>query len=342
MPASYDELKPYKRHLLIYELLKRRGPMSITEVYDALRSRGYKVTRKTVERDLKERMANDESFGLSSTEGERPERFFITEGHELSHLIPLTSENIQVLALALNSLRKVAAKEFERYVDDLELAVRKRIPKDLERVLFVSEEQHIIQYGLSGRSRTLPVKETGAVLRALREGKSIECFYQSKNSPERRQDRRRFGPVAIELFGGAFYLLVKDLDDREAPLKRLKLSRISQVDLIDQKFTRPSKKEIAEYLHSFGGFGGAKNPAIKIRLKGDRALAMMFEDREFSPEQKVSQRADGSWEITLKMADSLPLARMLAGYGGNIYSIEPVSLRKQVMKIWQEGLARVG
>lgn len=315
--------------------------MTVTEVYQALKERGHKLIRKTIERDLKESMANESDFGLSSTDGERPERFYIMEGHSTRHQVILSEENIQVLALALNSLKKTAAIGFEQFIDEVEIAVRARIPKVLARALFVSHQQQIIQYGQGGRAKKLTVRELTEVFRALRENRAMSCRYDSRNSPSRKHEVRRFAPIAIELFGGIFYLLTFDLDEPSKTVKRLKLSRVHDIKLLEEKTKASSKTQIETYLHNYGALGGPAHPPIQVQLTGDVTLGEMFEDREFSPNQIVKPLNQGTWEITLTTADSLPLARLLAGYGGNILTIQPTSLRKQVKKLWEEGLRKV-
>jgi predicted DNA-binding transcriptional regulator YafY len=67
---------------------------------------------------------------------------------------------------------------------------------------------------------------------------------------------------------------------------------------------------------------------VKIRFSPDQAP--YIEERTWHPSQKIEKRADGSIDLTMRVANLWEIKRWLVGYGADAQVLEPEDLRKDI------------
>lgn len=310
--------------------------LSVSELAERINeAKGWHWTRKTYERDVQ---ALSRDHGIMET-GSTPQRFALSKDYAPHFDARFSEPHVQTLVIALGVLKKIAPDQFGAMVDEAETTLLEALGPTLSAELARLREFHVAEYPASGKASMKIGDDLTSMLLAIRKGRVFTCVYNSPYHDKVRLYRRRsFGPIALEMFGGAPYVLVQDMDADNKPIKRLKLSRIGDVEVLGIAYERPKRSALKEWKDAFAGFGGASNPPVRVVVRGTEIIGTFFEENEIHPSQKLVQEDDELWRLELKMPISFPLVRLLVGFGGNILSIHPLALRKQVTELWRAGL----
>lgn len=341
MPRKNSDLSTQTRRNLIKRILKQapEDGYSVTEIYEIFtKEPDQQTSRKTVERDI-EYLSQDHGVYVINEEAST-KHYAISEDYAENLEITVSEEHLQIINLALGLLSKLGPASLSRIAADTENALVETLPTELKNDFENFKTLQSIQSSLAGKAILENDKDLGTVLLALRKGRMIEGDYFSKHRGV--TERRELGPIFIELFGGAPYLLAEDPDDKENPIKRFKLSRLSDTKILSTRYTPPEKEECEHYLNSFAGVGGEKNEITKIQITGNRKLAEHFEEFELHPSQSVTKLSEEEYLLEFEMPLSYPFFRYMAGFGGYISHIEPIEAMRQIRAIWRKGAESMG
>lgn len=341
MPKKYSDISAQARRNLIKRIIKQapHGGFTITEIFDIFsKEHGHDASRKTIERDI-EYLAQDQGVYLTNEE-EATKRYAISPDYAEQIEITISEEHLQILNLALGLLGKLGPQALSRIVSETENALVETLPEDQKQDFENFKTLQAIQSSTAGKAILKEGEDLKNVLLALRKGKMIKGQYFSKHRGV--IEERDLGPIFIELFGGSPYLLAEDIHDEENPIKRFKLSRLSEVSIEKVPYTPPDKSECERFLNSFAGVGGNEMAIEHIQIWGSPKMAEHFEEIELHPSQKLSKVSEEEHLLEFKMPLSYHLVRYFAGFGGEIHQIEPSELYFKVRKIWMKGVEVFG
>ncbi|ATH07088.1 hypothetical protein BIY24_03790 [Halobacteriovorax marinus] len=334
-----DKITKQRRQELIFQILKGKtinDGLTANEVHKRLINEGLTIDLRTVRRDL---IALTSSHGLCSDQL-RPERYYPSSDYQLKYELHLNENTLQVLLIALNSLKFTSHDYFKNFATETETTIFNSLDSRITESLRQSKEKYFFDYSTAGKPASTNTKDFGKIMIAIRENKVITCNNESPyKSKEYNKRRRHFAPYLFILTSGTPYIIVQDQEDMK--FKKLKATRVKNVHLSKKSFERIDLKEEINLETLVGGWGGISDKAIDITVNCEEQMATYFQERIIHPTQTVEKLQENSYKIRMRCAESSELARLFSSFGGQINSIEPESLYDDIKSIWNSGLKKV-
>lgn len=311
--------------------------LTITEIWTKLKKEhAVRVTRKTVQRDIIEL---SEAYKILSTES-MPFRYFADGKFKPDYQLSLSESELQAVLIALENLKNTGHPYFKKICKEAEVGIFSRLPRPLSEALRESKSSLYFNTGTIGRPISIDTKSFEIVMKALRLNKCFKCRNHSPYKSNKYNRRiRKFAPLIFNMADQVPYLIVEDLDDGE--VKRLRITRLTNVELLDLEVDKGKIKRLKNLQSSFGGWGGKDEEAVLLKIHCDKKVATFFSEREIHPSQKIKKLKEESFIVELEVAASNEIPRFLASFGSGIKMIEPSSIWDEVLKIWESVSAEV-
>lgn len=313
---------------------------TLTELTTFLnKNHDWNFSRKTYERDLAE-LSNEYEISEST---DSPARYSLLNPSNFKFKTSLNEREIQTIVIALELLKKSTPGPFTRMAKEVELSLSSALDANTAKEMNRLRDLHSVGNSMSGRGKLPHIGEIEILLVALRKARVFECNYSSpyQKDTKKSQAKRRFLPLSLEMFGGSPYLLIQDLDTPDRKIKRIKVFRVSNVKLLDEKHATPSREMLKKWKNAFAGYGGPEARHVDIEIIGNSGIQIFFDEQEIHPDQKLTQVSDDHWKLQVSMPISLPIVRLLAGLSPYIESISPSELRDEVVKSLNLGLTNI-
>ncbi len=331
-----NKITKQRRQELIFQILKGRSiddGLSAHEVHERLKNEGLSIDLRTIRRDLTELTS---SHGLCSNEL-RPERYFPSADYQLKYELSLNENTLQVLLIALGSLKFTSHDYFRNFATETETIILGALGPKISESLRQSKQKYFFDYSTTGKPCPSNARDFEKIMIAIRENKIITCTNESPyKTKEYNTKRRRFAPYIFILTSGIPYLIVQDQDDSQ--FKKLRVTRIGNVHLSTKSFERMNIKDEVHLETLVGGWGGISKDSSKIVINCNATMATYFQERIIHPTQEVEKISADTFEIRINCARSSEIARLLSSFGGQINSISPVDLYEEVKEIWRSGI----
>ncbi len=311
------------RIIYTLQLLAGQHPHTADDLQRALQERGYKVTKRTIERDLRALMASP-FLGpdIQCNEQEKPYGWKLKReaglilpqldidlaatwdlvGHYLGYLLPDTARQ------KLNP----EIKRARRYLDHHTKSTWN------QKVAFLPR-------GILQPARILPaVRE--AAYDALVEGSQVQVVYRN-NKGEKKE--ARLHPLGIVHRVAVSYLVAlwNDYDDP----RHLAFHRIEQAQKLPDKARKLDDFELHSHIET-GVFdisaGGGSQCSVKLRFyngAGEHLLESPIEE-----EQSLTRIDNDTIELTVTTHDSHEFRWWILGFGAYVEVLEPKSLREAI------------
>lgn len=334
-----DKITKQRRQELIFQILKGRtvdDGLTAKDIHGRLKNESLTIDLRTVRRDLIELTS---SHGLCSNEL-RPERYYPSADYQLKYQLHLNENTLQVLLIALNSLKFTSHDYFKNFATETETTILNSLDSSIADSLRRSKEKYFFDYSTAGKPSSTNTKDFEKIMIAIRENKIITCNNDSPyKSDDYNKKRRKFAPYIFILTSGIPYLIVQDQQD--LTFKKLRATRIKNIHLSAKSFERVNIKNDVHLETLIGGWGGISERPTKITINCNTQMATYFQERIIHPTQVVKKISANTFEITFNCAKSSELARLISSFGGNINSISPDDLYDDVKEIWESGIKKV-
>lgn len=304
--------------------------LSITDITNRLKSEGYIVNRKTVERDIEDISL---AYPLSEVSS-NPRRFFFDGEFKIDFELVFDENQLQTIVLALQSLKQMSPTVLKTLCTEVENTLVSKLPKALGREFDHLKSISNASPTILGEGSDIDPDVFQTVLLSLRKGKVFECQYTSTNEVVPSSRIRSFAPLKLH-FVGAPYIYVYDCENDV--IKLLRISRIHKTKMTERLVNKSRAKEI-NLEHVFGGYGKGTEKIIDYVIICTKPMAQKFIEQKIHPSQKIEFLKDGDFKISFSVHDSLEVVRLLAQYGEFIKRIEPEEVYGQVREIWRQGL----
>lgn len=334
MPKASDERGKVQRQNHVKRLLSHTSEdsaLSITELAQALQGEGYKVTRKTIERDILDISID---YPLSET-ASNPRRFYFDGEFKIDFELLFDENQLQTIVLALQTLKQVSPGVLKSLCTDVEGTLMSKLPNALGKEFNHLKSLSYAGATVLGEGGDIEPGVFQTVLVALRKGFVFECQYVSPDDAGTSKRVRKFAPLKLH-FAGAPYIYVYDCENDV--IKLLRISRISKIKMLEQKVNRKRAEEI-NLEHVFGGYGKGTEKVIHYEVTCSQPMALRFKDHKIHPSQKIEVLKDGLFRITFSVHDSLEMIRLLAQYGEFIKNVKPDREYEKIKEIWKKGLS---
>lgn len=335
MPKKYSDLSVPERHQKIYNILRLQSSadyaLTITDVFEALKKEGIKVSWKTVERDL-DRMVITHKLLVTD---DKPKSYYSEYNYKPDYQLTLTDSELKTIALALSALREMSDPFQRNLCAKTEAIFQGKLPSNVARDFEGLKSLTIVTPAFRAEAGVGNSEAYKKVLDALKRGLVIKC---ENHSPYKDEDyhsvQRTFSPLKLNMVGSEQYLIIQDHEDME--IKRVKLCRLHNVTILDQKIDKSLLTKVDNLKASIGGFGGPGVPVQKYVIHCDRLMATLFKEKKIHSSQEITE-SDGKYTITFEANPSVEIVRHLAGWAKHIHAVEPMDVLLEMQEIWEAG-----
>lgn len=311
--------------------------ISVRELYERLRAADFRVTERTVQRDLRE-LSNvfpvvvderDKPFGWSWLRDASsfdlpgltvPEALTLTlvEQHLRHHLPPITVE-------ALRPHFQSAARTLSSVDDSTPSRVW------LDKVRSVPPQQPLLPPRMDEACQR-------SVYLALMEDRQLKLRYRKRDVGE-PVVYASVHPLAVVQRGGLVYLvcMFADYDD----VRTIALHRVQQAEVLYEPARRKPDFDIDAYIAS-GQFGVIAGDPVNLRAVFSRAAGEHLFETPLSADQVLTSEADGRLHLAATVPNTRALVWWLLGFGDGVVIEEPTSLREELAGIARRMAAAYG
>jgi predicted DNA-binding transcriptional regulator YafY len=315
------------RILSILDLLEgNQNGMSVTELYDRVKDRGFELGKRTIYRDLE--ALSLAGFPLFPEEGsdENATRWKLERSTRINQYFVLSARELFALFLARGALTPLRDTPF---YEDLQ-----SIFKKLEEKLGTKQKEYISemcsevkfepgpQWGLGLNPEVL---ET--VRAACSERQIISCEYFSVNS--QKESSRKLGPHYLYYARGGLYLVAEDFTDNK--VKVFALPRMKSAVLLDESYEGEIKTPEDVFEGAMGVFTGQVVEKVTIEFEPD--VAHFVRERRWHASQRVTVHEKGKIRVHLEVSNTPELISWIMGFGPNARVVEPLSLAEKIAVI---------
>jgi predicted DNA-binding transcriptional regulator YafY len=308
-----------------------RAPLKITvkELCERLRSSDFKVTERTVQRDLKELSdvfpitadERDKPFGWSWLRDASsfdlpgltvPEALTLTlvEQHLRHHLPPITVD-------ALRPHFSSAARTLSTVEDSPSRAW-------LDKVRSVPPQQPLLPPRIDEECQR-------SVYLALMQDRQLKLHYRKRDA-EQPTVYTAVHPLAVVQRGGLVYLVC--MFDRYDDVRTIALHRVQQAEVLYESSRKKPGFDIDAYIAS-GQFGVIAGDPVKLRAVFTHAAGEHLFETPLSADQVLTSDAGGRLHLTATVPNTRSLVWWLLGFGDGVVIQEPASLREELAGIAQ-------
>lgn len=306
-----------------------RFPAKITasDIRDRLAAGGYRVTKRTVERDL---ASLSDAFPLLSDEREKP--FGWSWKKEAVPLDVPSLGNSEALAFTLieQYLRGLLSHAtLAQLAPYFRMAGQRlsALPKGSaihawpDKVRVVSPTQPLI-----------PPKVDARVQRTVSDGllfdRQLVIRYQKRGEAELKEYIAH--PLAMVQRGAVTYFVATLFD--YADVRLLALHRIRSADILEECARRPKDFDIDQYIAGGAlGFGGGK--LVRLEVIFYEPAAEHLYETPLSEDQVIAPFDDNRVKLTATVANTPQLEWWLMGFGDAVEVIKPSALRAGIKEM---------
>lgn len=301
-----------------------RQPRKITarELAASLQAEGFKVTKRTVERDL---VALSGVFPIASDERNKPFGWSWQKDapqFSLPGMSPLQALVLNLAQEQLNPLLPAHLRQpLDPYFRQAEATLRQALGQAglrawNQRVAVVAPTQPLLPPKVND-------KALAVIHAALAHEHQVQLRY--RNTTTNKPVTYRVHPLGL-VYRGVLGYLVCTIADYEDP-RMLALHRIDVATAIAQSARIPAGFDLHAYARS-GAFGFMDNGPIGLVLRMESPAAAHLHDTPLSADQVIiADQQDGWVQITATVYDTSQLGWWLLGFGDQVEVLAPTPLR---------------
>jgi predicted DNA-binding transcriptional regulator YafY len=314
------------RHWQTLRLI-RRYPQKITaaELCTALEAEGFKVGKRTVERDLQALslifplLADDRSkpFGWS---WEKDAPAFDLPGISLSECLTLLMAREHLHSVMPSSTVNQMSPYFRLAEQKLKaLDGHSGVAGWLDKVRIVPATQPLIAPQVDSQ-----------ILATIQQGllESRQCLVAYKKRDVGEADEYSIHPLGLIQRGQVLYLActIKTYSD----IRLLALHRIQAASVLDTSVAAPDGFDLDTYLAS-GAMGWSSTKPINLVAAFSPEAGMHLQETPLSEDQVIEHLPDGRLQVRATVLETQQLIWWLLGFGDGAEVLEPQELREQII-----------
>lgn len=230
--------------------------------------------------------------------------------------LDLSPRELFFLKLSCSLLTKTSNFTFEHALDSAWQKVAER----------QEENNDLLQYVFLRQTTTKKFSQTlfNNLLEACKERRLISITYQTASGII---SRRRVEPRRILVRNNNWYLVAYCLMRLEPRL--FALHRIEECKISNDKFSERFDFDVGSWLNK--AFQIAHGDGThQVKIKFDSSVAGYLKEKEWHPEQKYTEFADGTCLLVLPTENLSEVKHWVLNYGSHAEVIEPEVLRKMI------------
>lgn len=306
-----------------------RAPQKITaqDIRNHLRSEGFEVTERTVQRDLNQLSS---VFPLVVDSREKPFGWSWQKDARSIDLPGLTVQESLTLVMAEQHLSGLMPASALEHLKPQFQAAHFRLDREpspqrcrawLDKVRTVPPTQPLLAPNIDSTVQRV-------VSEALLNERQVLIRYKPRGRDV--VDEYPIHPLAIIQRGPVIYLHARI---RDYPNTRvLAMHRIQYATAIDQHVEYPDGYHVDATIDAgVWGFGNGERASVRLLFKAEYVEHLV--ETPLSPDQRTEEHADGRVEVIASVALTPQLTWWLLGFGDGVEIVEPASLRGQFRDI---------
>jgi predicted DNA-binding transcriptional regulator YafY len=161
------------------------------------------------------------------------------------------------------------------------------------------------------------------------EGRWLSAEYQNPSAEQARKVRLAVYFLEINPKNHATYVIGFDATGKQHDIRIFKLSRLSNVQLLEETYTTPEDFNPFDYLATAWGIMRGDNQTVRLRF--NPSLKQYLTEEHFSRETQRQHNTDGSTEITLQVGSTFELIPWIRGWGASVEVLEPLELQWELI-----------
>lgn len=282
-------------------------------------AREYDIDPDTVLRDLN--LLEARGTGLLK-QGRR----YILDHRRSLHSVKLNSN--EVLALYL------AARLLSRHSDEHNPHVIKALEKLADALDAKSPlmARHVAQAAAAVRSRRTRreyVEALEVLTQGWAESRKVRLRYRSYTKDETTE--RIFAPYYIEPSGIGYACYVIGFDELRGALRTLKVERVQEARLTDERFEVPLSFDPQQLLASAWGVIWRDEGEIEVTLRFAPSVVRRVKESVWHPSQRIEDLPDGSCLFTVRVGSTLEFKPWVRQWGSAVNVISPDVFRDEIV-----------
>ena len=310
--------------------------ISATDLHAQLSANGYKVTKRTVERDLQTLSG---IFPLVADERAKPYGWSWDQAAPAFDLPGLSNSEALTLLLAREHLAALLpASTLAQLRPHFRMAESKLValgehtgPADwMDKVRVIPATQPLL-------APRIDADIQATINDALLLGKQVQVSYRKRDAGA--DETYPIHPLGLVQRGQVLYLVctIKAYPH----LRLLALHRIQAAEALDTPITAPPGFKLDAYLET-GALGWMPGKAIRLKAAFAAEVAEHLEETPLAVGQTLTPLPDGRVKLTATVRETLQLRWWLQGFGDAVEVLAPQSLRRQLAEAARRQAARYG
>jgi predicted DNA-binding transcriptional regulator YafY len=163
------------------------------------------------------------------------------------------------------------------------------------------------------------------VLDACLKRRRLHFTYVSPAREEKSQ--RTVDPYHLFNYMGSWHLV--GYCHMRGMIRDFVLGRMTDLQILDEDFEKPSDFDIKEYFHSsFGIYKGHSKTEVTLRFSPEKAK--WIRDQVWHRDQKSRSLRDGSLELSFPVADFSEIKMEILKHGDKVEVVKPKALRELI------------
>lgn len=306
-----------------------RHPRKISsrELTERLLAQGYKVTKRTVERDLQ---AMSATFPLVVDSRATPYGWSWQKGAQALDVPALSPPEALSFLMVRQFLQPLVPASMldqlapyfgmaEQCLDALPASGKGRHPRDwLNKVAVVQPNQPLlpatIDSDVQAHLQEALLRDLQVNIRYRRRGETTDTEYQAH-------------PLGLVQRGSVLYLVCTLFDYQD--IRLLTLHRMRKVDILDLAAKAPKGFRLADYIAA-GHLGFGSGKPIKLHLRFHNGAGDHLWDTPLSSDQVITELPNGELEVKATVAEGPQLEWWILAFGENVQVIEPANLQEEI------------
>ena len=316
----------YRQWLMLRLIPRHPRKISTSELSQALRSKGYEITQRSIQRDLN---ALSGLFPLVVDDRNRP--FGWSWAADASGMdIPTLDSHV---AITYNLV--------EQYLKPLlPPTIHKHMKPQFKAAQSVLDSNHDPRSVFHWRNKIRVVHRAPRLLspsvddtvqkliyEALLHNRKFSVAYQSRQSAEKKN--YKVNPLALVLKEGLLYLVctMNDYND----IRLLVPQRMSEGNMLDEPSNIPDTFDLDTYLQDEAlRFSESAHITFKAMFRRDAAFHLS--ERALSEDQQLEIQKDGRTYVCATVSDSIEFRWWLLGFGEKLEVLEPIEIRQWIIQ----------
>ncbi len=325
------------RMIKMTELIPRH-PSKVTaqQIKEGLENRGYKISLRTVQRDLQElsRLFPIECDDVSIPFGWSWKKN--APGYESPSMDPIQALTFSLAAQYLEPLMPKA--NFKRIEKFFQRAENILLGDQKSNILRWRKRVRVIPENIRFKEAKINSEIREKLYRAVFEGIQIKAYYRKRG--EKKSQSRKIHPLGIVVKGSITYIICMMDEDKIKP-RYLPMHRFEKVQLIeDKKIQQPESFDLDQFIHKNNLGYEFSDTLYTFKAIFDKTMAAHLTEMKLNDTQEEKDLGNGKILITARIPDTLQFEQWLMSFGSDVEVIAPKKLRTKFEELSKK-LARI-